>query len=182
MLPGAAGRTRPTLSAGRRLAPRPGIRGQSLPGAERDHFVEAVVSDLPAAGRAICTDSWAPPCATHGLLSADASDPEPQIARSHLTLYDTSRIDQAEAEVPHSEFLERHREFLTTFVPIAGLVAVTANSLIGYDTDHGFRIHHEGWFGAHTTNGGADKASHLTDYFVVASVLEDAYRVLGHSE
>src|SRR5262249_11145519 len=60
--------------------------------------------------------------------------------------------------------------------------AVTANSLIGYDTDHGFRIHHEGWFGANTTNGGADKASHLTDYFVVASVFEDAYRVLGHSE
>src|SRR5215472_13747187 len=39
----------------------------------------------------------------------------------------------------------------------------TANSLIGYDTDHGFRVTHEGWFGANTVNGGADKASHLVD-------------------
>ena len=62
------------------------------------------------------------------------------------------------------------------------LAAVTANSLIGYDTDHGFQVSHEAWFGPNTTNGGADKASHLTDYFIVASLFEDGYRVLGYSE
>jgi hypothetical protein len=78
--------------------------------------------------------------------------------------------------------LERHRLLFSTLIPIAGLVLVTANSLIGYDTDHGFRIHHEGWFGPHTTNGGADKASHLTDYYVLSQLYEDVYRMLGHSE
>ena len=89
---------------------------------------------------------------------------------------------QPEAEIPRWEFLERHQLLFSTLIPIAGLVLVTANSLIGYDTDHGFRIHHEGWFGRHTTNGGADKASHLTDYYVLSQLYEDVYRMLGHSE
>jgi hypothetical protein len=59
---------------------------------------------------------------------------------------------------------------------------VTANSLLGYNTDHGFDINREGWFGPNTTNGGADKASHLVDYFIVASLFADGYRVLGYSE
>ena len=127
-------------------------------------------------------DSWAQSCATQGLLSPDSSELKRPLAPSDLTMDNVPRFDQTETEIPRWEFLERHRLLITALVPIGGLVAVTANSLIGYDTNHGFRIHHEGWFGANTTNGGADKASHLTDYFVVASVFEDAYRVLGHSE
>jgi hypothetical protein len=92
-----------------------------------------------------------------------------------------AKLDEAEPELPRWEFLERHRLFLSTLIPIAGVVAVTANSLIGYEK-HAFQVNNEGWFGADTTNGGADKASHLVDYYIVASVFEDAYRVLGHSE
>jgi hypothetical protein len=99
-----------------------------------------------------------------------------------LTMDTPPRPDQAEAEVPRWEFLERHRLLLSTLIPVTGLALVTANSLIGYDTDHSFRIRHEGWFGPNTTNGGADKASHLTDYFIVASLFEDVYRMLGYSE
>ena len=108
--------------------------------------------------------------------------PEESDAVTDRTTEVAPRFDQVETEIPRWELLERHRLLITTLVPIAGLVVVTANSLIGYDTDHGFRVDHEGWFGANTVNGGADKASHLTDYFVVASVFEDAYRILGHSE
>jgi len=127
-------------------------------------------------------DSWIQWCSAHPLLPADFSDSEQHAAYSGLTMDTAPRFDQAETEVPRWEFLERHRLLITTLVPIGGLVAVTANSLIGYDTDHGFRVTHEGWFGANTANGGADKASHLVDYFIVASVFEDAYKILGHSE
>ncbi len=91
-------------------------------------------------------------------------------------------LEQAEAELPRWAFLERHRLLLSTLIPIMELALVTANSLIGYDTDHGFQVTHEGWFGPNTTNGGADKASHLTDYFIVASLAQDVYMMLGYSE
>jgi hypothetical protein len=122
------------------------------------------------------------PFPTHRLLSADSSECERCMAFTGPTMDAPPELEQAEAELPRWAFLERHRLFLSTLIPITGLALVTANSLIGYDTDHGFQIHHEGWFGPNTTNGGADKASHLTDYFIVANVFTDVYRMLGYSE
>jgi uncharacterized protein YfiM (DUF2279 family) len=61
------------------------------------------------------------------------------------------------------------------------LGAVTADALLPYRQDR-FRIDHEGWFGRNTSNGGADKASHLTDYFVIAGLFEDLYRMMGYPE
>jgi uncharacterized protein YfiM (DUF2279 family) len=147
----------------------------------RDHEPWITSPDALSVGTT-APDSWTQSCATQRLVSADSSESERHIASSDLTMDDTPRFDQAETEVPRWAFLERHRLLLTALIPIGGLVAVTANSLIGYDTEHGFRIRHEGWFGPNTANGGADKASHLVDYFIVASVFEDAYRILGYSE
>ena len=126
--------------------------------------------------------SWTQPIPTHRLLSADSDEGERSTAFPGLTIDAPPRPDQAEAEVPQWAFLERHRLLLSTLIPIAGLMLVTANSLLGYNTDHGFQVNHEGWFGPNTTNGGADKASHLVDYFIVASLFADGYRVLGYSE
>ena len=92
------------------------------------------------------------------------------------------RFDQAETEVPQWAFLERHRLLLSTAVAVTAVGGVTANSLIGYDKNHGFQVNHEGWFGPDTTNGGADKASHFADYFIVANLFDDTYRMLGYSE
>jgi hypothetical protein len=39
---------------------------------------------------------------------------------------------QPEAEIPRWEFLERHQLLFSTLIPVAGLVLVAANSLIGY--------------------------------------------------
>jgi hypothetical protein len=89
--------------------------------------------------------------------------------------------EQPEAEVPRSAFLERHRLLLSILVPITTLGAVTADALLPYGRD-GFHIDHEGWFGRNTDNGGADKASHLADYFVVAGLFEDIYRMMGYPE
>ena len=126
--------------------------------------------------------SWTQPCPTHRLLAADSSECERPVAFAGLTMDAPPQREQAESDLPRWEFLERHRVLISTLIPTTALLAVTANSLIGYDTNRGFRIHHEGWFGRNTTNGGADKASHLTDYFVITNLFEDVYRMLGHSE
>jgi hypothetical protein len=119
------------------------------------------------------------PCPTLRLLSDGSGGCE----RGRAFATDApERVEPPEAELPRFEFLERHQLLFSTLIPLGGLMAVTANSLLGYDTDHGFQVNHEGWFGASTTNGGADKASHLVDYFIVASVFEDVYRMLGYSE
>jgi hypothetical protein len=86
---------------------------------------------------------------------------------------------QVEADLPRWEFLERHQRLFSILIPVTSVGGVMANSLIGYDKNHSLEIHHEGFFGRNTTNGGADKASHLTDYFIVANLFEDVYRMLG---
>jgi uncharacterized protein YfiM (DUF2279 family) len=125
---------------------------------------------------------WTQPRPTHWLLLADSSECARCMAAADPTIDAPPLLEQADAELPRWEFLERHRLLFSTLIPITELALVTANSLIGYDTDHGFQVTHEGWFGPNTVNGGADKASHLTDYFVVASVGQDVYRILGYSE
>ena len=128
---------------------------------------------------------WTRPCPPPRLLSADSSE-EPR----RLVLADVAdvardaphRFDQPETEVPRWSFLERHRVLFSTLVPVTAIAAVTANSLVAYDTNHPFRVHHEGWFGEDTVNGGADKASHITDYYVIASLFEDTHKMLGYSE
>jgi uncharacterized protein YfiM (DUF2279 family) len=126
--------------------------------------------------------SWTQLCPTHRLLSVDSSECERRIAFADLTMDTPPQREQAEAELPRWAFMERHRLLFSTLIPITSVAAVTANSLIGYNTNHSFRLHHEGYFGPNTVNGGADKASHLTDYFIIANLFEDVYRMLGYSE
>ena len=121
-------------------------------------------------------------CPPHRLLSADGTDCERRLAAADLATYFPPRFDQPETEVPRWAFLERHQLLFSTLIPITAIGAVTANSLVAYDTNHPFRIHEEGWFGEKTVNGGADKASHMTDYYVIASLFEDAYKMIGYSE
>ena len=103
------------------------------------------------------------------------------MAFAGLTMDAPPQLEQAEAELPRWAFLERHRLLLSTLFRSRRGGLVAANSLIGLQ-NHSFQVHNEGWFGPNTANGGADKASHLTDYFVIANVFEDVYRMLGWSE
>jgi hypothetical protein len=74
------------------------------------------------------------------------------------------------------------RRTLITGVAIGGVVAIeAANSLLGYDIKP-FHFHQEGFFGAGTTDGGADKASHFTDYFVITKEFAYFYQKIGYSE
>jgi hypothetical protein len=148
------------------------------PGPQRPAGTPLTSVDVPSL-RATEPASWTSPCLTPRLLPADSSDCAGRMAFASLTM---DPPDQAQREIPRSEFLERHRVLFSTLIPATGLALVAANSLIGYNTDHGFRVSHEGWFGTNTTNGGADKASHLADYFIVTNLFEDVYRMLGYSD
>jgi hypothetical protein len=110
--------------------------------------------------------SWTQPDSTHQLAFADPATDAP---------------GQAEADLPRSEFLERHQRLFSILIPIASVGGVMANSLVGYSKNESFQMHKEGFFGRNTDNGGADKASHMTDYFVIANLFEDVYRILGYS-
>lgn len=122
-------------------------------------------------------------CPPHRLLSADSTGCERRMALADVTTDAAPlRFDRAETEVPRWSFLESHRLLFSTLIPVTAIGAVTANSLVAYNTNHSFRIHKEGWFGEKTVNGGADKASHVTDYYIVASLFEDAYKMIGYSD
>lgn len=46
----------------------------------------------------------------------------------------------------------------------------------------GFRFRSEGFFGAHTYTGGADKAAHFVDYTIAARLLLTTYRRIGYTD
>ena len=124
---------------------------------------------------------WRAPCPPDRVLSDDSSPCDQRMASAALTMDGGQRLEPAETDLPRWEFLERHRLLFSILVPVAALTAVTGDALLPYR--HGkFHVNHEGWFGRNTRDGGADKASHLTDYFIIASLFEDVYRMIGYSE
>lgn len=70
---------------------------------------------------------------------------------------------------------------LIASLPSAGLIAGSAaNSFIA--AHQKFHFLDEGFFGAGTYAGGADKASHFADFFVISKELAKFYALLGYSE
>src|SRR5262249_12453833 len=48
--------------------------------------------------------------------------------------------------------------------------------------DGGFRAHAEGFFGANTYAGGADKAAHFVHYTIAWRLMDTAYRGIGYTD
>jgi uncharacterized protein YfiM (DUF2279 family) len=68
---------------------------------------------------------------------------------------------------------------------IAGLVLGT--TIYGYSTwwkhsNSQFHIRHEGWFGADTPNGGADKLGHAYSFYVSTRMMTKSFQWAGHSQ
>jgi uncharacterized protein YfiM (DUF2279 family) len=104
------------------------------------------------------------------------------MASADLTAGTPLQPAKADADLPFVwETSESNRRIAATLIPVAAWGLVAANSLVGYH-DHSFHVHYEGWFGPNTRDGGADKASHFADYFIVANLFSDVYRMLGYSE
>lgn len=58
---------------------------------------------------------------------------------------------------------------------VAGMLASTGFSSWNWG-DSKFRVHHEGWFGKNTSNGGMDKLGHFYTTYVIAELLGERIR------
>jgi hypothetical protein len=76
---------------------------------------------------------------------------------------------------------KRPRRVLGALLATAAVAATAANSTLGYE-HRPFHVDFERFFGAETTDGGADKAAHFVDYHIAAKELIYLYRLLGYSE
>jgi hypothetical protein len=120
-------------------------------------------------------------CSEYRLLPGESRDCEPRVASGDLTTGAPLPIAQADAQLPPVGESREPKRLLGTLIPVTAWGLVAANSLVAYDK-RSFHVNYEGWFGPNTRDGGADKASHFADYYVVSNLFADAYRKLGYSE
>jgi hypothetical protein len=89
----------------------------------------------------------------------------------------------AAAETPAASeepVVARPNHLLGALVAAASVTGSALNSFL----DNGgksFHFHSEGWFGEHTKLGGADKAAHFVDYYIISRELTFLYAKLGYS-
>ena len=96
-----------------------------------------------------------------------------------LALQDTSgpaAVDSSEAPA-----IERRPNWLLTSLVAAGAVTGAAINSFTETPHQSYHITNEGWFGRHTTYGGADKGAHFVDYYIVSKELAKLFVVLGHT-
>jgi hypothetical protein len=97
----------------------------------------------------------------------------------HLALQDDTTTAPAEPALPSTEPERRPNWLLTSLASSGAVVGASLNAAT--ETSHvGFHFGNEGWFGANTRYGGADKASHFTSYYIVSKEFAKLFVVLGH--
>ena len=71
---------------------------------------------------------------------------------------------------------------LLTFGILAGVAAGSAvSALVLENANRSFHITQEGWFSKSTYAGGADKASHYVDFYIISKEMSFLYNTLGYS-
>jgi hypothetical protein len=121
------------------------------------------------------------PCPEYLLVGGQSGECEPWMASVDPTMAAPRQIAQADAESPPVGEARKPNILLGTLIPVASVGLVAANSLLGYE-GRSFHAHDEGWFGRNTRDGGADKASHFADYYIVSKEIAFVYGKLGYSE
>jgi len=120
-------------------------------------------------------------CSEYRLLPGKSRECEPQVASAALTTDVRLQIAQADAAVPPMKEAQEPNLVLGGLILGGSVGLVAANSLVGYH-DQSFHVANEGWFGPNTRDGGADKASHFADYYIVSKEMAFLYEKLGYSE
>ena len=120
-------------------------------------------------------------CGEYRLIVVDSadcsSDSGPVATSTDLRV----SLSQAPAERPATADVRQPNHLMGGLVVAADLSLTLVNALAGY-SHRSFHVNNEGFFGINTRDGGADKASHLTDYYVISKELAFVYQRLGYSE
>jgi hypothetical protein len=106
---------------------------------------------------------------------------EAEVGCERVALGDSPESPGSDLPVDEPEFGRRPpSKFWTYAIPAAVVAGSSANAFL--ETPHqSFHFGNEGWFGQNTYAGGADKASHFVDYFIVSKELSFLYNTLGYS-
>jgi hypothetical protein len=91
------------------------------------------------------------------------------------------RADPAPDPAPSPAATERGPNWLLTSLVSGGALAGGAINAFTDKGHQSFHVTDEGWFGVDTRYGGADKASHFVDYYIVSKELAKLFVVLGHT-
>jgi len=89
--------------------------------------------------------------------------------------------DPAPDPAPSPAATERGPNWLLTSLVSGGALAGGAINAFTDKGHQSFHVTDEGWFGVDTRYGGADKASHFVDYYIVSKELAKLFVVLGHT-
>jgi hypothetical protein len=120
-------------------------------------------------------------CSEYRLLPDRSPACEPEVASASPATDAPFRMAQADSEVRPVAEARQPRRLLGTLIPVTAVGLVAVNALAGYHKES-FHFTQEGWFGKNTRDGGADKASHFADYYIVSKEMAFLYEKLGYSE
>ena len=94
---------------------------------------------------------------------------------------DAPRADTVIAGQPAAPEEKKPRWLLAGLIAFTEIAVTGAKATIGFEHTS-FNVKDEGFFGANTEFGGADKASHFADYYVLTKEFSFIYGKLGFSE
>jgi hypothetical protein len=99
-----------------------------------------------------------------------------------VTALDETKGDEASTYRPAPPAEAKEPRWLLAAAVAFAEVAVTAGKAIITEDRTSFNVVDEGWFGPDTKFGGADKASHFADYYVITKEFTFIFGRLGFSE
>ena len=186
MQPGARGNPRPRIAV-RVIAAVAGLLGVSVGSASASTVAPAETTfdiDMRGQGfRLLAEDDRLS-------LGSRAECGRPTSCADLLALEDPSADPSADpsnpSPVPERRFnwlrteLERRPNWLLTSLVAGG--AIVGSGLNSYfdGPRQSWHFADEGWFGQFTASGGADKAAHFVDYYIISKEFANLFVVLGH--
>ena len=126
-------------------------------------------------------------CPRYRLMADDGKDSECRLAGLRLAAADerpagdAPRADAVTAEQPAAPTEKKPRWLLAGLVAFGEIAVTAAKATITFDHTS-FNVKDEGLFGTNTEFGGADKASHFADYYVITKEFSFIYGKLGLSD
>jgi Predicted periplasmic lipoprotein (DUF2279) len=120
-------------------------------------------------------------CDAYRLLGTD-SEPACGLRGLRLTGLDDQPADDTSTSTPGpASEKEPPRRLLAALVAATEWSVSLAKATVPYEL-RSFHVSHEGFFGANTIHGGADKASHFVDYVIISKEFAFIFEKLGYSE